>query len=59
MLMRGTISAAHAKRLTPKVQYITVRAPNRSESQPPKARMRPEGKLKQAASRPAMARLMP
>ena len=34
---------------------MTVRAPKRSESQPPSARMRPDGRLKVAASRPAVA----
>ena len=36
-----------------RTQYITVRAPYRSESQPPGARMMPDGKTKMAVRRAA------
>jgi hypothetical protein len=40
-----------------KTQYITVRAPNLSDIQPPRARMTPEGKVKIDDRRPAVATL--
>ena len=37
----------------PNTQYITARAPNLSDIQPPAARITPEGKLKTAVNVPA------
>ena len=55
--MRGTMSRKLLIAQPLRTQYITVRAPSLSESQPPKARMRPEGKVKIDDRRPAVATL--
>ena len=50
----GTTSSAQPIAMHPKTQYMTERAPTRSESQPPMVRVTADGKLKQAASSPAV-----
>ena len=57
--MRGTTSSAQQTVQPPSTQYITRRAPKWSDIQPPSARMTPDGRLKIAAIRPAVATLMP
>ena len=46
-----------ATSMIPKVAYMTVRAPHRSDIQPPKGRNRDAGKIYVAVNRPAVVRL--
>ena len=53
--MRGTMRNRLAIIVPPNTQYMTVRAPDRSDHQPPAARIRPEGRVKIEDSSPALA----
>ena len=55
----GNMSRKEVTTQVPSTPYITVRAPKRSESQPPGARMIPEGKTKSAVRSAAVRRSNP
>ena len=57
--MRGTLNNAHPMAHSDSTTYITRRAPYRSDSHPPSARTRLDGRLKLDAIRPAMVTVMP
>ncbi|MNS53952.1 hypothetical protein D3C72_867270 [compost metagenome] len=51
--IRGIINRKLITTELPSTQYITCRAPNLSDSQPPAARITPEGRLNMDAKIPA------
>ena len=57
--IRGATSIKKKTAQALSTQYIVVRAPKRSETHPPSARITPDGKLNTDAINPAIARLIP